>query len=331
MAEAVRLASVGLGGWGSRLAEAAVEAGVTLSSCFARTPNTREAFAEGHGCRPAESFEEILENPEVEGILLATPHSTHGTLIEQTAAAGKHVFVEKPMTLTVAEGKRAVRAAADAGVILQVGHNRRRQPAIRRLRGFVEEQRLGTLHHAEANLSYPKGLNPRTGWRGDPAESPAGGMVGLGVHMVDNLIYLLGRVKRLSAFSKQILQISRLDDATTIMVEFESGPLGFVGTSMVIPDVAMTALFGTEMAAWSEGDGTRSYVQRSGDSDRTEQPVETLDTIRDELEEFARCIRNGERPEVGGEEALEVIVVLEGMLESVRDARVVDLDEIRAR
>jgi predicted dehydrogenase len=85
------------------------------------------------------------------------------------------------------------------------------------------------------------------------------------------------------------------------------------------------------MAAWSEGDGTRFFIQKSGDQERTEQSIETKDTLRDELEEFARCIRGGGRPETGGAEGLEVIVVLEAMLESVRQGRVVDLDEIRSR
>jgi len=331
MSEAVRLASVGLGWWGGKLADATTEAGAEIVMCFARTPAAREQFAEKYNCRAAGTLDELLSNPEVEGLLVATPHSTHATVVEEAAAAGKHVFVEKPLTLTVAEGKRAVGAAEEAGVVLQVGHNRRRQPAIRRLKSMVDDRQLGLLHHAEANLSYPKGLNPRTGWRGDPVESPAGGMAGLGVHLIDNLMYLLGRVRRLAAFSKQIVKVSKLDDATTIMLEFESGPLGFIGTSMVIPDIASTALFGTEMAAWSEGDGTRFYIQKSGDQERAEQSIETKDTLRDELEEFARCIRGGGRPETGGAEGLEVIVVLEAMLESVREGRVVDLDEIRSR
>ena len=134
----------------------------------------------------------------------------------------------------------------------------------------------------------------------------------------------------MGAFIKQILHISRLDDATTIMLEFESGPLGFIGTSMVIPDIAATAVFGTEKAAWSEGDGARFFIQDSGSQERKEQSIETCDTVRDELEEFARCIRGAGRPETGGAEGLEVIVVLEAVLASVRQGRIVELDEIRS-
>jgi predicted dehydrogenase len=263
--------------------------------------------------------------------MIATPHSTHADLVVAAAEAGKHIFVDKPFTLSVAEAKRAIAAADRAGVVLQVGHNRRRQPATRRLKQMVDGGELGMVHYAEANLSYPKGLNPRTGWRGDPAESPAGGMTGLGVHMADNLIYLLGQVARVAAFSKKIIGVGTLDDATTATLEFHSGPLAVLGTAMVIPDIARTAVWGTEAAAWNEMDGERFYLQRTGEEDRTEQPVDTVDTVKDELEEFATNVRTGARPETGGPEALEVVAVLEGIVESVQTGSVVDLDVVRAR
>jgi predicted dehydrogenase len=231
----------------------------------------------------------------------------------------------------VADGKRAIKAAEFMGVVLQVGHNRRRQPANRRLKEMVESGELGMAHYAEANLSYPKGLNPRTGWRADPAESPAGGMTGLGVHMADNLNYLLGRPARAAAFSRQNIGVSKLDDATTATLEFESGCLAFLGTSMVIPDIGRTAVWGTEAAAWNELDGERFYFQPVGEMERSEQPVETLDTVRDELEEFVGNVRNGTTPETGGPEALEAVAVLEGIVESAATGTVVELDEVRAR
>ncbi len=327
----VRVASVGLGWWGGTLADKATAGGLQIVSCFARTEATRKEFAESHNCRPASSLDELLSDPEVEGVLVATPHSTHADLVAEVAGAGKHVFVDKPFTLTVAEGKRAINAAEEAGVLLQVGHNRRRQPATRLLKQMVEDGQLGMVHYAEANLSYPKGLNPRSGWRGDPAESPAGGMTGLGVHMADNLNYLLGRAARVAAFSRRIIGVGQLDDSTTATLEFEDGPLAFLGTAMVIPNIARTAVWGTEAAAWNDMDGERFYVQKVGEQEGESQPIETLDTVKDELEEFAQNIRNGTPPETGGPEALEAVVILEGIVESSASGRVVDLDEVRAR
>ena len=332
MAESVRVAIVGVGWWGGVLATAArTTEGAELTSCFARSEAARASFAEEHGCRAADSWDRLLSDPDVDAVLLATPHSTHADLVVDAASAGKHVFVEKPLTLTVAEGRRAVDAARSAGVVLEVGHNRRRQPGMRRLKELVDSGDLGIVHHVEGNLSNPKGLNPRAGWRGESAESPGGGMTGLGVHVADNLVYLVGRATRLAAFSKQIARVSRLDDVTTIMLEFESGPLGFIGTSMVVPDVARTAVLGTNAAAWNEIDGNRFFRQAVGDADRTEEPIDNIDTVLDELEEFVRCIRDGAEPETGGPEALEVVAMLEATMESVTTGETVDLDAVRSR
>jgi predicted dehydrogenase len=332
MGDGVGLALVGVGWWGGVLAEAVRSAdGAELVACYARTESTRDRFAADHQTKAATSWDELLADPQVDGLLLATPHSTHADQIVDAASAGKHVFVEKPLTLTVAEGRRAVDAADAAGIVLQVGHNRRRQPATRRLKELVDGGALGTIQHVEANLSNPKELTPRTGWRGDPAESPGGGMTGLGVHMVDSLIYLVGRPARVAAFSKQILGRSKLDDATVIILEFESGPLGYVATSMVVPDIATVGVIGHDAAAWNVSDGAHFYVQKVGDPERTEMPVDTLDTVRDQIEEYVRCIAGNGRPETGGREALEVVAVLEATMDSARSGKVVYLDEVRAR
>lgn len=329
--EPLRVASLGLGWWGGTLAEKARAAGIEVVAAYARTEQSRDEFAEKHSCRPAASLEGVLSDPDVEAVLIATPHSTHADLVVEASTAGKHVFVDKPFTLTVAEAKRAMAAAESAGVVLQVGHNRRRQPANRHLKKMVDGGDLGIVHYAEANLSYPKGLNPRSGWRGEPEESPAGGMTGLGVHMADNLNYLLGRAARVAAFSKQIIGVSKLEDVTTTTIEFHEGPLAFLGTSMVIPDIARTAVWGTEGAACNDQDGERFLTQEVGSKDWVEHEVDTLDTVRDELEEFADNIRKGEAPETGGAEALEATVILEGIVESAARGTVVDLDEVRAR
>ena len=114
MSDKVRLAVVGVGWWGGVLADG-VAAGddAELVACFARTPEAREKFASERGVRAASSYEELLADDQVEGVLLATSHVSHADLIEQAAAAGKHVFVEKPFTLTVEDGKRGDRRCGE--------------------------------------------------------------------------------------------------------------------------------------------------------------------------------------------------------------------------
>src|ERR671918_604664 len=97
----VRVASVGVGWWGARLADAAIAEGLAIGSCFSPSDRRLE-FAQKYGCRAAASWDEVLGDPDVEAVLLATPHSIHADQVVDAAAAGKHVFVEKPLALNVA-------------------------------------------------------------------------------------------------------------------------------------------------------------------------------------------------------------------------------------
>lgn len=149
--------------------------------------------------------------------------------------------------------------------------------------------------------------------------------------MADNLNYLLGRPARVAAFSKRIIGVAALDDVTTATIEYEEGPLAFLATSMVIPDIGRTAVWGTGGAAYNDQDGGRFLTQDPGSKDWVEHEIETIDTVQDELEEFAVNVREGRTPETGGAEGLEATAVLEGIVESATRGTVVDLDEVRAR
>ena len=328
--EKVRLASIGLGWWGGMMMDDIKRSGCAeVVTCFARSEDNRKAFAEKFGCREASSLDEVLNDPEVEGVTIVTPHSTHTDMICDAASAGKHVFVEKPLTLTMAEGKQAYEATQKAGVTLQVGHHRRRQGGNRRMREMIDKGELGMVHQLEANLSLPMGQNPKPGWRNDTAEIPTGGLTGLGVHMIDNLLFLAGPVKRVSAFSKKILRAGNIDDVTAVILEFESGPLGYIGFSLVLPKICVTFAFGTDACAWAEEEGAKLYFQKVDQQAREELPVEGGDALADEMAEFARCIRDGGAPETGGPEGIEVVAVQEAVIESAASGRIVEVADYR--
>jgi predicted dehydrogenase len=329
--ETVRLGAVGLGWFGGVLAESARASGeAEVVACFARSEDGRRAFAEAHGCTPVESLDALLDDPTIGGVIVATPHSTHAELVEQAAAAGKHVFVEKPLALTVTDARRAIDATARAGVSLQVGHNRRRQPANRRIRSMIESGELGTVVQLEGFHSSPGAHKPDLpAWRTDPDECPAGGMTALGVHTVDTFNYLVGPAARLAAFSKKVTGSSTLDEATAVTIEYESGPIGQIGTSYFVPGLVSLAVYGTDMNVWNEEDGAQLFTQARADKSRSQQAVDQIDTIQDEMAEFARCIRDGVQPQTGGAEGLEVAAVLEGIAMSVESGRAIDLSSLR--
>ena len=326
----LRFASIGLGWWGAVLAGAVRRAGgAEVVTGFARSADARERFAAEVGCSKAPSVDAILDDPDIDAVLIATPHSTHLDLITAAAAAGKHVFAEKPLALSVRDGRAAVAATERAGVVLQVGHNRRRAPGMRRLRAMIDEGFIGTLSMLESNLSTPMGLTIADGWRTDPTESPLGGLTALGVHMIDNLIHLAGPAVSVSALTRRTVGRSSTDDVTMIDLVFEDGALGHVGTSVVVPKLCITSVHGDLGAAFIEEEGQRLFVQRTGEEARTEvMDVAGPDSVVDQMAEFVRCVRHGARPEVDGHQALRVVEVVEAAIRSAAERRVVDVAEL---
>ena len=327
----VRLGLVGTGWFGGVLAESAKATGVAdVVACYARSEEARTSFAEKHGCLAVGDVDQMLGDPSIEGVLLATPHTTHADLAVRAADAGKHVFVEKPLALTVAETRRAAEAADRAGVVLQAGHNRRRQPANRRIKAMIDAGELGTVLHLEGMHTAAGGHKPDLPpWRRNPVECPFGGMTALGVHTVDTFHYFVGPAKRVTAFSTRLRGFNDLDEATTVLLEYEAGPLASIGTTYFAPPVVSLSVYGSDAVAWNEEDGKRLFTQARADPVRSEQDVESLDTIVDELAEFARGIRGETEPETGIREGIEVAAVLEGIGRSLDSGCSVALEALR--
>jgi predicted dehydrogenase len=327
----VRLGVIGLGWFGDVLARGVRASGKAMVvACYARSEEARAAFAEAHGCRAVDDLDVMLEDRDLEGVLIATPHSTHTELAVRAATAGKHVFVEKPLALTVTEVRRIADAARGSGVVLQVGHNRRRQPANRRIARMIRDGELGTVLQLEGVHTAPGGHRPGLpAWRKDPAEAPFGGMTGLGVHTVDTFHAFVGRARRVAAFSTRFAEQLPIDDATVVAIEYEAGPLATISTNYFTAPVVSLAVFGSEGAAWNEEDGARFFTQRRTEPARTEHSIPELDTVADEVGEFVAAIRGEATPETGVAAALEVAAVLEAVGSSVASGAAVDLAAIR--
>jgi predicted dehydrogenase len=329
----VRVAAVGTGRWGRTLADAAGRGtGLSIVACTSRAADNRAAFAKAYGCRDLPTLDALLADRDVEAVIITTPHSVHADQIVAAARAGKHVFVDKPFTLTVADARRATEACRRAGVVLAVGHQRRKQAASRALKRLLDEGAFGRVAQIEGNFSADYGFSSTLTtqvWRGDRAEAPGGAMTNLGIHHVDTYQYFLGPITRVSAFSRRVaLTRVPIDDATSILFEFAAGGVGYLGTSWVHANrTAVITLHGTEAQAWHEADGARLLLGRRGQAERTEVPLTPVDAVVEELAEFARCVRDGARPEVSGEEGTANIAVLEAIVESAETGRAVDVSK----
>jgi predicted dehydrogenase len=282
-------AIIGLGWWGKQLVQAAegsklirFSRGVTLE------PELVRDFAADRQLAIGASYEEALADPAIDAVVLATPHTRHRAMVEAAAAARKHVCCEKPFALAKTDAQAAVAACRRAGVTVGVGQNFRFLPSIKALRELIDTGTLGTIMHAEGNYSHDwlAGQGSEH-WRTAPKESRAGGMTGMGIHVLDCFSYLLGSMKRISALSTRRALKLPTGDTTAALIEFADGPTGTLATTLKTPFVWRIAIFGEN--AWAESTSeTRLVVHRpKGEPEAIDLPA--VNHVAMNLESFARA------------------------------------------
>jgi predicted dehydrogenase len=315
----LRAAIVGIGRWGRTLVASCQGKSelVRFTAGVTRTVETARDFAISQGFTLGSDFASVLRDPAIDAVVLATPHSQHAGQIEAAAEAGKHVFVEKPFALDLASAERAVAAARRAGIVLAFGHNRRFLPATTYIRSLVEAGDLGTILHAEGNFSGPGGYRYRPGmWRATGRESPAGGLAGLGIHVIDLLIHLVGEIDGVTAQSaRRALQID-MDDTTSMLFRFRNGAAGSLVTLTATAPLFRIQLYGSK--GWVQMRGMDQIVLRRLDSCPETIEFPSIDMERAELEAFARAVAGGDPYSVTAEEALHGIAVFEAVARSVK-------------
>jgi predicted dehydrogenase len=326
----IRAAIIGLGTWGQNLVRSVqgVSPAIQFVAAATRTPEKSREFAVTHELRMLPSYEAALADPQVDAVVLATPHSMHTGQIVAAAAAGKHVFSEKPLGLDAASAQRAAQACADRGVTLGVGYNWRFQPALREIRRLIDDGSLGRVLHIEGNFCGPSAYRfPQGHWRHDPQEGPAGGMTGRGVHVIDAMLYLAGHVDQVMAQSARLAQDFGMDDTTSMLLRFASGATGYLGTVIATPETWRLQVFGSK--AWAEvGDiehlPTWDLKVCTLDPQHLsvkQRPVvhtfEKTSTERAELEDFAQHAQRGQPLVVPGGDAVHNAVLLEAIVRSI--------------
>jgi len=326
--EPVKVGVIGITGFGGRIVKAVAEAPeLELVTGFSRTAESRKNLAEKYECREVSSAEGLLRMDEIEAVLIGTPNHTHGEYVIKAARAGKNVFVDKPITNEIAQAKECIAACKEAGVILQVGHNSRRGGRNRRLKKLIDAGELGQVIACEGNFSHAGGLKLKPEqWRFYNDKCPSGPLMQLGIHCIDTLHYLLGPVKKVSSFIRKLATPGEIDDTTATILIFDSGVVGYVGAHYACPHYRRIAFYGTEANAFV-GSGRHISLVRP---DKTEEEIETeeIDTVLDEVREFGRCVREDQRPEVTGEEALLALAVVRAAIKSSQEDRTVTVEEI---
>ena len=242
----IRTAIVGLGWWGQNLVNSVRGSGtIRFTTAHTRTQATAAAFCAEAGLRWVGSLDAVLNDKDIDAIAFATPHTQHAQQVIRAAAAGKHVFVEKPFSLSLADALRARQAADAAGVVLAVGFNRRFHPSMALLRQAVISGRLGTLVTISAEQTALAGLTmAQDAWRASPNESPAGAMTAIGVHLVDGMIDLFGPIRQV--YAEVARRAAPADDTTDVLLRFSNGASGHIFCSTAATPHYRMAVYGTK-------------------------------------------------------------------------------------
>jgi predicted dehydrogenase len=335
----VRAAIVGLGRWGRSLVTAVQGESDAISFVLGhtRTRATAEDFCREKNVRLVDSFGTILTDGGIDAVVLATPHSQHETQVRQAAAAGKHVFVEKPITLDRPSADAAVAAVREAGLVLAVGFTRRFHPSIGEVRARLADGRLGALVAMVGQHTTSTGhFIPADNWRADPHEAPAGAMTAVGVHLLDHMIEFAGRVREVQCITARHGS-GPSDDTTTVMLRFASGVTGAIFCSVATATNFNFAVYGTKGLAEVSRPNLQTFRFVPGSTQAPTGPVIAppdeiveypgFDMLRAELTEFARCIRDNKAYPVTLDDVLHGMSVFDAVIESAETGRIVAVAE----
>ncbi len=320
----IRAGLVGLGWWGSSLLRMLEGSDAMRFVAATDLDPARRAVAEERGATFLDSFEDVLAHPDVEAVVLCTPHHAHADQVVAAAQAGRHVFCEKPLCLTRDDAARAIAACREAGVVLGVGHERRFEPPIVELMARVQRGELGTILQVEGNFSQDKFLAlPPGNWRISGTDT-LGPMTATGIHILDLSTALLGRASTVLASCRQLATTFENGDSLALMVSFESGAVALISAVLSTPFDGRFAVYGS--AGWAEirdrshPENSEGWVATYVVRDRAREVIDYAGapSARLNLEAFARAASGGAAYPITTGQMLETVAAFEAVSRSAR-------------
>jgi len=331
MSEPVRIALIGMGWWGKKMLSVLEAAPDEIRVVRAVEPNidTVADLCAEKGIALSTDYDDALSDPNVEAVILATPHSLHGAQIEAAAAAGKHVFCEKPLSLTKAGAEKAVGLCRDAGLVLGMGHERRWEPPIADMLAMADAGEMGRIQQIEANFSHDKFLAlDRGNWRLQGDQAPASGMTATGIHLLDLSVRLLGPAESVLCICEQLSSDLPQGDTVSAYVKFRGGGTSYVSASLSNPFMSRFTVYGSK--AWidirdkAHVEAPDGWIVNSaiGDSPIATVEIPPAEPVRDNLVAFARAVRGqGDYP-ITADHLVNNIALLEAIFASALSGKI---------
>ena len=325
----INVAVVGLGWWGRHVARALKDSRkIRVVRGIEVDPTPVRGLAKELGFTLSSDFQDALDDPKVDGVILTTPHSTHEELVLRAAKAGKQIFCEKPLSLTAASAKRMVKACRDRGIVLGLGHERRYETAMETLAGMIAKGELGTILTVEGNFSHDK-FKPmkKDNWRGNPKDAPAAGWTGMGVHLTDLLISMLGPIQTIRAISARRVLDLPSGDVVSTQFTFKDGTMGTINVISATPFYGRLTVFGTK--AWvdihemahPENPGDTHMFVGTADGKRRRRVYKPRDTVKLNFEAWADAVAGKKTYRFTDEERIANVAVLEALAKSATSGK----------
>jgi predicted dehydrogenase len=324
----VRVAVVGLGYWGPNLARNFDRLpGAELAWICDSARGSLERWApEFPGARASGDLDEVLADPDLDAVVVATDVPSHATIAQRALEAGKHCFVEKPLAQSVAEAEQVVAAAAASGRTLMVGHLLEYHPGVEKLKEIADAGDLGDIHYVYSNrLNLGK------------LRADENALWSLGAHDVSVVLHLAGEEPvECHAFGESYMR-SGVEDVVFCYLRFPSGLAAHLHLSWLDPhkERRFTVVGSRRMATFDDMELERKvtvydkgfdedfrsygeYIARSGDV--WSPHVSNEEPLRIECSHFIDRVRDGAEPRSGGESGLRVVRVLEALQKSLEES-----------
>ena len=282
----LNIAIIGLGWWGRTHIDAIHNKSDKVKIVRVIDLNTEGSkdYASEQGLKLTANYQDALDDPDVNAVVLVTPHSLHTEQIIAAAEAGKHVFTEKPFALNKSDAEKSVLAAEKAGIKLGLGHNQRYAAPQTEIKKMIDSNQLGTIMHLEGNTSHST-LSGFVSWRHDPKEAPGGGLYHMGSHYIDLFSSFLGPVSEV--YAQALDRIQALDSASALLT-FECGASAYIGNIMVTPSSRMLNVYGSE--GWVKVVDHDKIEICMVDGNPELKKVSTINPVKANMEGFADSI-----------------------------------------
>jgi predicted dehydrogenase len=336
----LRVAQIGVMNFGRRRRNTLRETG--LFELLAIHDWNAEALATAaveEGCPACASYEELLDTPGLEAVIISTGAMFHADQIEQAAERGLHVFVEKPVCATPTEVRRLLDLEKRTGVVIAVGHCAHDKSAVSlTIKRLIDSGALGTLATFQKTTAHNGGFAIQPGdWRGDAEKNPGGMLFQCGVHGLHELMFYFGPVREVYATMRHDVHTTQTADIALCQLRFDSGLVGTLSAFHVTPYKHNLMIYGTEANLYRDDrffdEGVILQMQR-GRFDGGKEVLESVEVDKStddpfgNLRNFFHAIREGKRVYPSLADGLKAVQIVFAAQESARLGRAVPVSRL---